>query len=282
MWFLLALLAGLLFAINKLIFRAVFTKQQINPIFFLAMHDGLAGLLLLPLALINTDLPKSTPVWLAFLLGVVLIFVANYYAALALKHTEASVFQIVGQSRHIVVLFGAALLFSEPISSIKIFSIFLIILGVIIALKQGSKIRITKGVIYSFLSTIAIGCAFLFIKIANQDVAPVFLASVALIISGLLSYLITLFMNKNDSSFKLPVKLRTPLVVAALIFAIFELVIFTALSIGEASRVTPVSQSSMIFTIVGAYLFLDERNHLKQKIIGGTIIALGIIVLYFL
>ncbi len=279
MWFLLALVAGLLFAINKLIFRAVFVKE-VNPVSFLAIHDGLAGLLLLPLALLSFTLPQSPKVWAALVLGILFIFIANYFAALSLKNTEASIYQIVGQSRHVVVLFGAAILFSEPILPIKIISVLLIIAGVVVAIKQNTKIKLTKGIVYALISGVAIGLAFLFIKLAAEDVRPVVSASMALIISGFLSYLVTVVMKHKDT--KIAVEHRSQLLIASIIFAVFELTLFTALDIGEASRVTPVTQSSMIFTIVGAYIFLNERKHLTQKVVGASLIVLGIAILYFL
>lgn len=66
------------------------------------------------------------------------------------------------------------------------------------------------------------------------------------------------------------------------IFAIFEFVFFTALAVGEASKVTPVTQSSMIFTLIGGYLFLHEKQHMLQKLIGSILIAIGIVSLYFI
>lgn len=47
MWFILALAAGFLFAADRLIFRAVFTKGA-NPVAFMATHDFMAGMLLVP------------------------------------------------------------------------------------------------------------------------------------------------------------------------------------------------------------------------------------------
>ncbi len=105
-----------------------------------------------------------------------------------------------------------------------------------------------------------IAIAFLFIKKTAAYVNPAFLASISLIISGLLTYVVFLISDKqqvklfNKAVFKL-------IVYAAVTFAAFELTSFTALAIGEASRVTPVSQSSMIFTLMGGYIFLNEKTN---------------------
>src|SRR5688500_14524213 len=189
MWFVLSLVAGLLFAVNKLIFRAVFTKA-VNPIGFLAAHDFLAGLLLLPVAFLQFSLPQSPRTWIGLVLGVFFIFLANLFAALSLEKTEASIYQIAGQLRHAVVLFGGLLLFNEAITFSKLLAIVLIMAGVAVAIKEKSRLRFTIGVNYAFLSAITIGSAFLFIKLASEDVKPVVAASISLLVSGLLAYVV--------------------------------------------------------------------------------------------
>lgn len=279
MWFILALLAGFLFAANKLIFRAVFTKG-VNPIAFLSVHDFMAGILLLPIAIINFSLPQSGKTWMALILCVIFVFLADLFAALSLKNTEATLYQIVGQLRHIVVLIGAYFLFTEVITLSKVISIILIMLGVAVALLDKSKIKITRGIIDAVLSTIFIALAFLFVKMASVDVNPAVSASLSLLIAGVLSYLL-LIVRKERTAQLIPKKNRKHLIIAAIIFAIFELVLFTALDIGEASRVTPVTQSSMVFTLIGGYLFLHERTRIKQKVLGSALIVAGIGLLYF-
>jgi len=280
MWFILSLLAGLLFGANRLIVRSALVKKT-NPLAFGAIHELLAGTLLIPIALLNFSLPQSSDIWIALILGVLFIFFADLFSVFSLKNTEASLYQIVGQLRHGVVLVGAYLLFTEAISLTKVLSIMLIMTGVSLALMEKSKIKITKGVIYAFLSAVCAGLGFLFIKETAVDVAPSFSASLALISSGLLIYVLLIVRGEHKTKL-FPVGNRIQLIVSGIIFAVFELAFFTALSVGEASRVIPVFQSSMIFTLIGGYLFLNERNRLKQKIIGSVLIVIGIGMLYFI
>src|SRR3990167_7229839 len=114
MWFTLSLLAGLLFALNKLIVRGSLSKDT-NPLAFGAFHELLAGVLLLPIALFHIAWPQSIETWIVLVIGVLFIFLTDLTAFFSLKYTEASLYQIVGQLRHVIVLFGALLLFSEPI-----------------------------------------------------------------------------------------------------------------------------------------------------------------------
>ncbi len=280
MWFILSLLAGLLFAVNRLIVRSSLTKK-VNLFAFGAIHEVLAGVILLPVAFLQLSFPKSNETFIALILSVIFIFLADLFAFLSLTHIEATLYQIIGQLRHIIVLIGAYILFTEAITLIKIISIFLIILGVYIALSVKSKVKITRSVIYALFSTICIGLGFLFIKEATVDVAPAVSASLSLIVSGILIYLIMYGTKKHRSELNLKGN-RKNLIIAAVTFALFEFTLFTALSSGQASLVTPVTQSSMIFTLIGGYMYLQEKNNLSKKIIGGVLILAGIIMLYFI
>lgn len=278
MWFVLSLVAGLLFAANRLIARSILAKKT-NALAFGAVHELLASLLLLPVGLFFFTLPQSGKTWLALVLMVLFIFLCDLFAFLSLRSIEASLYQIIGQLRHVVVLFGAYVMFTEVISLNKVASIVLIIFGVIVALAGKAKLKVTRGTVYALLSTAFIALAFLCVKVVSVDVSPVFAAALGLTVSGMLMY--ALFLRQSNRPATLvPTGHRAQLVAAAVIFAVFEAAMFSALALGEASKVTPVTQSSMIFTLIGGYLFLGEKEHLAQKIAGCGLIALGIGLLY--
>lgn len=280
MWFFLSLFAGFLFAANKLIVRSTLTKQ-VNPFIFGAAHELIAGILLLPIGLYYFSFPHHLITWIALLLGIFFIFLADLFAFLSLEKIQASIYQIANQLRHIIVLLGAFLLFSEAITFVKVISIILIIFGVYVAIMAKSRFKLDKGTIYAVLSTIAISLAFLFIKMATVDVSPAFSASLSLIISGFL-IMVLMIHKKIELKQVINIPHRSRLLIAAIIFAFFEFCLFTALAVGEASKVTPVTQSSLIFTLIGGYIFLNERDCLKEKIIGSFLIAVGIFLLYLI
>lgn len=274
MWFILSIAAGLLFAINKVIFRKVFAGD-VNPIAFFSIHDLLAGLLLTPIAAYYFSYPATITGWVYLALAIIFLFGADLFAALSLSRTEASLYQIAVQLRNVITLIGGFIFFSETITYLKVLSIVLIFLGVFVAMKINSKLTIDKGILYAITSGVSIAIAFLFVKQLSKDMKPEMIASLGLMGAGILGLLTFKLRNKrvHISSLKTHIK---PLVIAAFIFAVFELVQFQALNLGQASKVTPASQSSMIFTLIGGYIFLKERSMLKRKIIGSLIIVVGI------
>ncbi|HZL07833.1 MAG TPA: DMT family transporter [Candidatus Dormibacteraeota bacterium] len=279
MWFILALLSGLLFATNRMMVRSILSKGT-NPIAFMAIHELVAGILLLPFAFINLQLPHDYRHWLILLAAVILIFFADFYGFLSLNKIEASLFQIIGQFRHIIVLFGGYLLFSESLTISKACAVALIIVGVLITLLEKTRIKTNVGYVYALLSVIAISLASLAIKADTNTVSTAFLASVSLIVSGILAAGMSVIRRENIRPI-ITGKVRNQLLLAAVIFSVFEFVYFAALGKGEASKVIPVTQSSMIFTLIGGYLFLNERDNMTKKILGSALIILGIVLLYF-
>lgn len=55
---------------------------------------------------------------------------------------------------------------------------------------------------------------------------------------------------------------------------------YKALQIGEASKVAPIDKMSVVFTMILAFVFLQETVDIK-KIIGGILIAFGTLVMIF-
>lgn len=281
MWFVLSLLAGFFFAVNRLIVRSALVKN-INPMAFGAIHEVLAGLILLPIAIFSFSLPHSPKIWIALVLAVFFNFLSDLFTFLSLRKIEASLYQIIGQLRHVVVLVGAYFLFTEAISFSKVVSIALIILGVALSFAGGkAKLKFNRETFYAFLSAVFIGCSFLFIKIVTTDVSPALFGSLSLIVSGLLIYLIIFLRREHRGDLRI-FGFWKKTVVAAVIFAGFVIAFFNALAVGEASRVTPVTQSSLIFTLAGGYLFLGEKTSIVRKIFASSLIAAGIGLLYFI
>ncbi|HSW47560.1 MAG TPA: DMT family transporter [Candidatus Saccharimonadales bacterium] len=280
MWFFLALSAGFLFATDRLIIRSVF-KKNTDPLAFGALHELLAGLFLIPVALFDLRLPQTNEAWLYLVLVGIFIFLADATSFLSLKNTEASMYQIAQQSRHVVILIGAYFAFGEAITTSKILSILLIVFGVSFALIDRSKLKISRGIVYAALSAVFISGAFLVIKKIGGSISPSVSGVFGFLVAGFLIFILYLLKGGKKENI-MPKNNIKQLLLGSITFSLFELCLFTSLTLGEASRVTPVTQSSLIFTLIGGYFFLGERTRLKQKIIGSVLIILGIGMLYFI
>lgn len=278
-WFILSLFAGLLFAASRVVARSVLRSQG-NALAFTSVHDFIAGLILVPFFFWHFRLPDQAVTWLYFLGIVIFAFLCDWLAFLALKHIDVSLYQIVNQVRHIFVLFGGLLLFQEAITWIKVIAVVMITLGVAIAVSEKARLTLNQGVILSIISTLFAVIAFLFAKLTVRDFSETTAASLELMLIGLIAFS---FLKFRPSRLVAELRLQKwGLIVSGLLFGGFEASLFAALRLGEASRVIPVTQSSVIFALLAGIIILRERSRLAQKIAGAFLTGLGIIIMYVL
>lgn len=276
-WFFFSLLAGFAFAASRGVARFVL-REKGSVLAFTAVHDVLAGLVLLPFIGWQLHLPTEASTWLFFCFFVVVAFLSDWTAFMTLKYIGISLYQIISQLRHVLIIFGGLVFFSEAITFAKVASIAIIIVGVIIAIYEKSTID-KKGVWYAFVSMFFGAVLFLVAKRTVADFSEMAFASFGLIAAGLLSLCFLRFsIPKVVNEIKVQ---RWWLVFAAALFSIFEFSLFTALHLGEASRVVPVTQSSLVFAVLGGIILLREHDHMIRKIIGMLVISFGIGILYF-
>lgn len=278
-WFSLAILSGLFYAISRSLSRAYLKKRAGSVLAFTGVHDIIAGIVLVPFFITQLTIPADATFWLLYSIVVILIFLVDAFTFKALSTIGVSSFQIVAQSRHIFILVLAAVVLGEGIYIHKVIGVLLIIGGAWVALSSSVKKCLSyEGYIYTMLAAFCISLSFVFSKQIVSIVGPTQYASMVLFPVGLLALCIGRLRHKKQVS--LSTLAKAPLVWASgIAFGVFELLQFSSLDLAEASLVLPVVQSSLIFAIIIGAVFLHEREHLYQKLIGTGIIAGGIITL---
>jgi len=277
-WIILSVLAGLFFALSRVIARTVLKKQS-DPLAYTAIHDFVAGLVLLPLLLFGFHLPEKGITWVFFGLIVVFAFLCDWLTFLALKKIDISVYKVVIQIRHVLVLFGGFLFFSEALTLWKSIAVVLIISGVFIAAYKKQRFSWSGGVVLAMLSTFLAVIAFMFVKVVITDFSETALASLELMTIGLLAFS---FLGFNVKKIKKEMKLNAKgIILSGFLFGIFEVLLFSALKIGDISKVIPVTQVSLVFAVLMGIFFLKERERVPQKLAGMVVIIIGIILMNF-
>jgi len=273
-WIIFAILSGLFFALARVVARVIL-KKQANPLAYTAIHDFIAGLILLPLLFFGFHFPEKSITWLYFFGIILFAFVSDWLSFLALKKINVSVYQIAMQIRHIFVLFGGFLFFSEQLNLSKIIGVVVIILGVLIMLYEKGKIHWSGGVLLTFLSTFFAFIAFLFVKFTILDFSETAAASFELISIGFLAFS---FLGFSVKKIKKEIQLnKIGIIISGVLFGFFELFLFLALKTGEISKVIPVTQISLVFGVLIGIFYLKEKERLFQKLVGMLIIIVGII-----
>ncbi|MBT4121249.1 MAG: DMT family transporter [Candidatus Magasanikbacteria bacterium] len=277
-WIILSVLAGLFFALARVVARTVL-KGESNPLAYTAIHEFVAGLVLLPMLLFGFDLPEKGITWLFFGFIVIFVFLCDWLTFLALKKIDISLYQIVIQIRHILILFGGFFFFAETLTFLKILAIVIIIVGVAIAVYTKRRFSWSSGVILAILATISIVISFMFVKITVNDFSEIALASFVLMAVGLLAFP---FLGFNVKKINQEMKLNSKgIILSGVLFGIFEVFLYTALKIGDVSKVIPVTQVSLVFAVLIGIFFLKERERVPQKLAGMFVIIVGIILMNF-
>jgi drug/metabolite transporter (DMT)-like permease len=278
-WFVAALLAGFFFASSRLVSRFILRKKG-DPLSYTALHDLIAGLILMPFFFFDFGLPSKNISWLFFGITFLFLFLCDFFTFKCLKYMDISLFQIIIQLRHIFVLFGGFFLYFETITIFKVIAILLITSGASFSLYQKAKFHWSKGAFFAVLQALFGSTAFLASKTALQDFSQTTFASFGLIAIGLLSFT---SMKLNTKKIFYEFKLNSwKLIIAATLFGFFELFQFIAIKLGEVSRVIPVIQVSLVFVVVGGIILLKEHERIPQKLLGMLLIIAGIIVMNFL
>ncbi len=281
-WFILALIAALFFSSQRIAVRFLLRKQG-DPVAFTIGHNLLAGLTLVPIFLFfDLHLPTNPKTWLLYVVAVFFYGLGDVYTYKAIKELSVSTWQIITQVRHIFVLLGGLIVYSEPLTSLKILGILLIIVGAFVTLyHKERKIYFSVGIFFTILAAFLISAGILTDKTIIKDFSMPLYVSLNLMTISVGGAIYLSFRNKTKDiidEFKIQ---KHGLVLTAILFGLHKFFLILAINAGEVSRVVPVSQAALIFTVIASVLFLKEYERLPQKILGIIIMILGVVSLYF-
>lgn len=285
-WFIFALLAALALTTQKILSRRVL-KNKVDTTVFTILNDSIGGLTILPAVLIfGFVLPSGSLTWILFIFSVIAYGLGDYYTFRALEEIPVSTWQILTQVRHIAVLIGGFLIFFEPITFSKVFGILMIILGAFVTLYQkyntSKKNDLYKGALFTFISAFLFAGGFLAGKIILSDFSLALYASLNMIGVGAGGFLIMTLRGRKNHMIKEAKNIGRKAVLPGIFIGLYDIFLFLSFKLGEISKAVPVTQSTLIFTVIAGIIFLKETDRLRTKIIGLLIMAAGVLGIYLL
>lgn len=189
-----------------------------------------------------------------------------------------------------VLIFGAIFL-QERLSLVKLLGVFLIFLGIALASfkKEGvgrlkslwlrlwgqDKSLREKGIILSLVASFLAGFEALVIKYLLKHFSP----SVVIFGARGVSAVCFLLIIKNlKPQLENLVKRKRGLILAHTLAGSAATFLFLwATSLAEVSRTVPITQSFSVLTVVAGIVLLKEQERLWQKILGGILAAIGVV-----
>lgn len=278
LWLVLGILAYVSFAISTSLDKYMMNVKCdiIQTSTFKMFFDGLI-LLIVGIAFFNLAISQDLILW-ALILGV-LYAIGNiiYYKLLKIKDVEEAV--PASQSLEILLIFiFSIILFSELVTISNYIGVALILIGVYAVLsKTGLSIpEFNKGFV-AILSVVAVNITYwLLVKKILFDVKPIDLAIVMYFSTTIILVIYQLIAKKNIIKDVLKFKSHMPTVIVAAFFGAFgTLLIYSALAIGNASRVYPIAGVQSVFIFIIASMFLKEKFY-WHRLAGVIAVVFGI------
>jgi len=281
-WLLLVLVNVLTGSLARIFQKILLKNKESDPFAFSFIFQLIVAFLFLIHTLIYQQLnfPNLYGLSLNILIMSLFYSLGNIFTFKAFKLTEASEVAVIFSSNTLWSVLAAIILLGEELSTNKISGISLVIIGLIAINYRKTDWKINKGHAYALLGAFLFGVAFTNDALILNRFKNV---SSYMTIAFLLPGITTLFFKPkaiNNLPYFLHFKIIPSLLFCCFLYFLASLTIFEAYkSGGNASIISPISQSSLVLTVIISYIFLKERDHLLNKIVGTLITFTGILLL---
>lgn len=277
MYIIYALLAALFSGLTS-----VFAKTGINNIDSLLatfLRTIVISLFIFIILIFNNSLSNITLLSSKTYLFILLSGISNtllwicYFKALALG--DVSKVTPIDKTSIVLTLLLSYILLNEPITSTKVLSIILILLGTFISTNKNSTDykESNKWILYAVLTAIFTSTTTILSKIGldkRYTDTTTFLRTLVVMV---ILTIIVISKRKYKSINKITKKNLLFIILSGLTTSLSWLFYFKALSIGEVSIVFPIEKLSLVVSIIFSKIFLKE--HLSKKQLIGIIIIIA-------
>lgn len=281
-WFTLSIISVITWSLSNIIQKASLKGEQVHPAAFSAFFQLLVGIITIPAAISGLkEMPSSVGIWGLVIISSLLYFGANLLFFYGLKDVEVSQTTILTSTRSIWYLLLGLVFFKESITIYKMAGIILIVVGVIMAFyKRGVFASFNKKhsylIIYALIFSIA--------GTLDKYILNYFTPGAYQVIAFILPATFTMFFIPGTIKNMKPLlsvnKNNAYLVISSITYTIAALSMYTAYKVGgEISKVGPISQASIILTVILGIIFLKERENLAKKLIGSLIVFAGVLLM---
>jgi len=281
-WIILVFISALVNSVARILQKVLLKDKDSDPFAFSFVFQISVAFLFLVYALCthSLNIPNLSGLSINLIIMALAYSLGNLFIFKAFKIAEASEISIIFASTTIwTVLFAIGFL-KENITLNKIIGVIFVVLGIVAINYSKTKWKINKGHLFVLLGALLIGIGFVndaFVLNSFQSVSSYMM--IAFAVPGV----ITLFYSPKsikNISFYLNKKTLSNLLVCSFFYALSTITIFEAYKRGgQASVISPISQTSIIFTVIFGYFFLKEKDKLPNKIIGAILAFVGVLFL---
>lgn len=187
----------------------------------------------------------------------------------------------VDKTSIVLTLILSSLFLNEKITTIKIISITLILLGTFLTIKKESKdSKDNRWILYAILTAVFTSTTTVLSKIGIENTNTTLITFLRTIVVLIILTTITLFKKKYKYIKDIKSRSWLFIILSGLSTSLSWLFYFKALALGEASIVFPIEKLSLVVSILISIIFLKEKVS-KKQITGIIIIVIGTSLLFF-
>jgi drug/metabolite transporter (DMT)-like permease len=281
-WFLLTLVSAISGSLTKILQKILLRDKDRDPFAFGFVFQMTVSVIFLIFTLITgtLEIPSLSGLGLNLVILILFYSVANVLSFKAFKIADASEVSIIFASSTLWSVLTAVIMLGEKLTNINVAGIFIVMLGILSINYRKTDWKVNKGHLYALFGSVLFGIAFtndVYIINRYESISSYMIIAFALPAFATLglkpqSYKnISQYLHKNTAP---------SLLLCATLYALSALTIFGAYKLGgPASIISPIQQTSIIFTVIIGYFFLNERDRLPQKIIGTLLMFTGVLML---
>jgi drug/metabolite transporter (DMT)-like permease len=255
-------------------------EEQSEPVSYAFVFQIFVSLLIFLFALYRGF---KLPSFVHFIPYLILMSLLYALASLSLfksfQTTEASEVVVILASRSIWTALAAGIFLGESIGIQRIIGTLLVVLGVMAISWKSGKWRLNKGHLFALTAAVFFGVAFTndafllnHFDVFSYNTLAFFLPALTILSfrPRLISKL-KLFLHKGR---------LTKMLSTSFFYGLSAVTMgLSYQSGGDASQIAPISQSSIVLTVILAFFFLKERGNLLNKILGAFIVFGGVLLL---
>lgn len=274
------LAATISFSVARLIQRSLLRDGKHDPITYSVFFQLIVPLIILPISLFsNFVIPPLSVIWPQLILMTVLYGTASVLFYLSIKQTQISEVMVISATGPIWTTVTSVLFLGDKISYLRVLGVVFAVAGVAFVFYRKQRFMFHKGHLYAFLSILFFGIGLTNDSFLLRYFDPTFYSFLYYFLPGLFIALIfpkkvldiKAYIIKNSS-------LR--LFIPALLAAAGSLLVNSSFQIGAlASQAGVMMQLIPIFTIALGAIFLNERENLFRKLIGGIVVVIGVLLI---
>lgn len=281
-WVFLVIVSALTGSLTRILQKVLLRDKDSDPFAFGFVFQITVAFLFLLHTLITNSLNIPNLSGLAINLIAMTLFysLGNLFIFKAFKVAEASEVSIIFASSTVWSVIAALFMLGEKLTTNKIVGITLVVLGIVAVNYSRTKWRINKGHLFALFGALLFGIAFTndaFIINRFQSVSSYIMIAFAV------PAINTLFYSPKSIkkiAYYFNGKILFKLLICSFFYALSAITIYEAYKRGgEASVISPVQQSSIVFTVIIGYIFLKERDRFPNKLLGTALTFIGVLFL---